>query len=238
MSLTRNSILRPRRHRRTIVVIARTGKGSHQANRLKYLIFEGSVAGDYLGDINVPVIYGHAGATHAISVAAYDVNRAPFSPDPPYTPEIEDFTSAGPFINAFDARGRRLFFPEVRQKPDIACVDGGLYDVLRQRLPFRTIPTPRFFGTSAAAPCAAGIGALLLEKSERRGSRGRLNDTQMLALLKNTTPTRNPSPFLVTGQTPVGRKRIRVCGCAGRISGELWRPDASLRSPSTHPARR
>ncbi len=62
---------------------------------------------------------------------------------------VEPFSSRGPSTIAFPA-------PEVRQKPDVAAIDGVSVTGAGG------FPTP-FFGTSAAAPHAAAIVALMLE---------------------------------------------------------------------------
>src|SRR5450631_1922482 len=66
------------------------------AKRMKYIVYDGTIIGPYLGDISTPEVFGHAAGPNTISVAAYEVNRAPFSANPPFTPELEDFTSPGP----------------------------------------------------------------------------------------------------------------------------------------------
>ena len=64
----------------------------------------------------------------------------------------EPYSSRGPVTHFFDARGNRLATPEVRQKPDLAGPDG-----VQTSVPgFSPFP-----GTSAAAPAAAGIAALI-----------------------------------------------------------------------------
>ncbi len=69
------------------------------------------------------------------------------------TPTVpETYSSRGPVTHFFDARGNRLATPEVRQKPDLAGPDG-----VKTSVPgFSPFP-----GTSAAAPAAAGIAALI-----------------------------------------------------------------------------
>jgi hypothetical protein len=72
---------------------------------------------------------------------------------------VESFSSRGPTITRyFDTDGNRLATPDVRLKPDLAGADGVAtsagFDVGSPDL------NP-FFGTSAAAPSAAGVAALL-----------------------------------------------------------------------------
>lgn len=69
----------------------------------------------------------------------------------PTTPEA--FSSRGPTITRFfDTAGNRLATPEVRAKPNLAAADGVATSVTG---------FSSFFGTSAAAPSAAGIAALM-----------------------------------------------------------------------------
>jgi Subtilase family len=68
------------------------------------------------------------------------------------TPEL--FSSRGPVTHYFDANGNPLSTPDVRQKPNLAGPDG-----VSTSVPVSGLST--FFGTSAAAPAAAGIAALI-----------------------------------------------------------------------------
>lgn len=87
-----------------------------------------------------------ASARGALTVAA--VNQGDPGHDTP-----ESFSSRGPSVTRyFNAAGTPIA-PDVRLKPDIAAADGVSTSV--------TGFAP-FFGTSAAAPSAAGVGALLL----------------------------------------------------------------------------
>ena len=64
----------------------------------------------------------------------------------------ESFSSRGPATRRFDVDGRRLAAPDVRAKPELAGADGVATSVTG----FNS-----FFGTSAAAPSAAGVAALV-----------------------------------------------------------------------------
>jgi subtilisin family serine protease len=104
----------------------------------EYNIAEGSIAP------------GHQAATGAITIGAIFVLD-------PGNDTIEFFSSRGP---------ARIFFPtpQERLKPDLAATDGGLITGaggFGQELPPGS-GNIRFFGTSAAAPHAAGVAALVL----------------------------------------------------------------------------
>lgn len=63
------------------------------------------------------------------------------------------FSSRGPKTRLFDATGARLGTPDVRQKPDVAAAN---------RVATSVPGFLTFSGTSAAAPAAAGVAALVL----------------------------------------------------------------------------
>ena len=96
---------------------------------------------------------GQSAAVGAFSVAAVDAAppagaRVPFDGTEP----VETFSSDGPRKIFFQANGTPLGSPVDRLKPDISAADGV------------TTATPGFnpfFGTSAAAPHAAAIAALM-----------------------------------------------------------------------------
>jgi Subtilase family len=87
-----------------------------------------------------------ASATGGLTVAAVDQAQVGLNvPEP--------FSSRGPVTRLFDAAGNRLPAPEVRAKPELAAADDVSTSVSATFNPF--------FGTSAAAPSAAGVAALL-----------------------------------------------------------------------------
>ncbi|MBR8838072.1 MAG: S8 family serine peptidase [Stigonema ocellatum SAG 48.90 = DSM 106950] len=105
-------------------------------------------------------LYGFANAKGAMSVgAALYLDTPEFGVDPPV---IEPFSSAGGTPILFDAHGNRLANPEIRNKPEIVAPDG-VTTTFFGSLTIEGNEFPSFFGTSAAAPHAAAVAALLLE---------------------------------------------------------------------------
>lgn len=124
--------------------------------RIKYIPFDlgynpDNIYQEYQTDSST--IFGHAAATNGLAVGAVRYNN---------TNTPEPFTSAGSTTILFEADGTRLANPEIRQKPDITSIDGtdttffGSGD-------FDGTGFPNFFGTSAAAPHAAAVAALVKE---------------------------------------------------------------------------
>ncbi len=134
-----------------------------------------------------PTMYGHSVAPGVVSVAAVPwFDTQVFNPN--FTPSAitdpEDFTSRGGAISVqFDTSG--AFVPRTSQEPDIAAVDGNNTTFFGSTLNlggYEGEPDgfPNFFGTSAAAPNAAAVAALMREYH------GALTPAEILAALVNT----------------------------------------------------
>lgn len=128
------------------------------------------------GNTYYPSVYGHTGsAQYSINVAA-----TPWWAAPPFTTGAtipsESFSSFGPALRVFDFNGNRLASPVLHQTPQISATDGNNtsffipgFDIDTTNPPFPpAIGTnldpdslPNFFGTSAAAPNAAAVAALM-----------------------------------------------------------------------------
>src|SRR4051794_2349250 len=120
-----------------------------------------------------PSIFGHPTARGANAVAAFD----PFRPTLP-----EPFTSVGgdlPIL--FDSAGNRFAQPDIRRKPEVAATDGGNTTFFVADASEDPDNLPNFFGTSAAAPHAAAIAALVLQA---RGGSGSVSPTRMRSILQ------------------------------------------------------
>ena len=91
-------------------------------------------------NVSADSVFGHKAVSGVLATAAINAS------DPGHD-DIEPFSSRGPSTIFFPA-------PEARQKPDVAAIDGVVVTGVGG---FRS----PFFGTSAAAPHAAGVAALL-----------------------------------------------------------------------------
>ena len=115
-------------------------------------------------DTKSSTIIGHSNANRCISVGA-----APFYNTPAYnnaltTATVEYFSSAGGTPILFTTTGTRLGSPVIRQKPEITSVDGTNTTFFGSDTNRDTDAFPNFFGTSAAAPNAAAVAALMKQK--------------------------------------------------------------------------
>jgi len=141
-------------------------KSGGNPGRLKYVYFRsGMTVNEYA--TNSPTIYGHANAAGARAVGA-----APYWLTPPYgtTPPVKEaFSSAGPTPILFDLTDTPVL--DERMKPEFVAPDGGNTSFFGSDI---TDPGdgsdldtfPNFFGTSAAAPHAAAVAALMLQQAD------------------------------------------------------------------------
>ncbi len=182
------------------------------ASRLRYVIFDSGSAttnpAEYIS-YQYPVTFGHNCARDGHGVAAYSA----FRPNIP-----EGFTSPGPMINLFDNAGNRLAAPEIREKPDLAAMDGSNTTFFVSDSANDADTFPNFFGTSCAAPNAASCAALVLQA---KGGPGSVTPRQMKKILQSTTFPHDLDPYLAKAQvrTPGGKLTINVNADSSNSSG-------------------
>jgi hypothetical protein len=180
------------------------------------------------GGVGASTVYGHMAAAKAITVGAIfygDIeSNGAVGPD---TINInpESFTSEG----GLNATGVPIYFttsgglipggPELRNKPDIAAPDGTNTSFFGSDSSFDADTFPNFFGTSAATPNAAAVGALLRQK------RPSTTALEMKNLLKSTTiDVVSSNPLCGTGiddRTGHGRIDALAAGHAANILDTL-----------------
>lgn len=175
------------------VVIARANvpdkRNRNVADRIRYVGFNGVNPQEHFSYTG-PVMYGHNSAKGAIGVAAYPF-FAPFVP--------ESFSSPGPSTIYFDKNNKRLRFPEVREKPDLAAMDGANTTFFGNDSAVDADTFPNFFGTSAAAPHAAAIAALVLDAA---GGPGSIKPHKMRKILQDSAFPHDLDPYFSSGFAP------------------------------------
>lgn len=109
-----------------------------------------------------PTVVGHANAAGAIAVGAIDYLHTPAFGEKNPLPNF--YSSAGGVPILFDEDGNRLDHPIIRNKPEIIAPDTGNTTFLGgMDRPEDKDSFPNFPGTSAAAPHAAAVAALMLQ---------------------------------------------------------------------------
>lgn len=177
------------------LAISRRAIGTGEAKHLRYVVNGGDASVKFAG-YNHATTFGHNAGPNVIGVAAYAYDRLEHP---------EYYSSLGPSTIYFDADGKRLATPEVRQQPAVAAVDGvdtsffpegplksddGTPDTDTDHDGF-----PNFFGTSAAAPHVAAVAALLLQAA---GGPGSLTPDQVLTFLQTTALPHDLDPNTVS----------------------------------------
>jgi hypothetical protein len=153
---------------------------------VKYILFNPRITIQEF-DTRSSTVFGHptAGGAQAVGAAAWFETPA-FGINPPL---LEPFSSAGGAPIFFDASGARLGASIIRQKPEIVAPDGGNTTFFGQEITQDPDSFPNFFGTSAAAPHAAAVAALLLQKVPS------LSPAAVYSALENTAVNMGPAGF-------------------------------------------
>jgi hypothetical protein len=172
------------------------------------------------GDVVGPSIYGHAGAAGATAVGA-----VPF--DDSSEPEL--YSSRGPVTHYFGqvegtTPAPQLLSPEELSKPEVAATDCGATTFFA-RQPKSEPGVWRFCGTSAAAPHAAGVAALMLEDEP-----GASPEEVREALAVSATPVGSFGPCAVGGGL------IEAVGALEAIEGTAFPPAGTCEPPDASSA--
>lgn len=148
-----------------------------------------------------PTIQGHPGAAGAAAVGAAAFYNTPACGVT--TAVLENYSSQGGTPILFDTSGTRLAAQTLRQKPNFVAPDGGndtflgfkdTGDKSSVAQCANNASYPNFFGTSAAAPHAAAIAALMMQADSM------LTPAQIYGALQSTAlPMANTSPDANTG---------------------------------------
>lgn len=173
-----------------------------------------------------PQLYGHAAAKGAAAVAAiaYREVQSSGTEQPPSTVlNVEPFSSSGgnlPFF--FTGAGSPLVgAPQVRVKPDLTAPDGTNTTFFGQDLEGDGVPN--FSGTSAAAPHAAAVAALIRQKNPS------LSPAEVLGVMTSTaTDIESPGFDFLSGFGLIDA--LAAVGAAGGSTptqGSLENPGAS-----------
>ncbi len=172
------------------IVIARTNRATasttpNLATHIRYNVQtdDTPLRGDFI-NVASPETHGHPTAATCVGTAAYRYDSSPtvdVRDGHTVYPIIEQFSSNGPAVIYFDSAGNRLATPSVRKQPLLSAtngVDTSFFppaSVTSGTTPpsppgpsnpspsdFNGDGYPNFFGTSAAAPSAAGVAAVVL----------------------------------------------------------------------------
>ena len=190
-------------------------------------------------------IYGHAAAAGVEAVAAVfygeiDTGGNVYSPNGQI--DVEPFSSLGgnlPFY--FDGSGNPLpGAPISRFKPEIAAPDGTNTSFFGVDSGFDADTSPNFFGTSAAAPHAAAVAALMLDANPT------LTPAQIRSVLASTATDSESSGVdflsgsgLIDAFDAVSDIRPTAVTVTTNPGGLLITVDSqSYTAPRTHPADR
>jgi subtilisin family serine protease len=106
-------------------------------------------------------VYGHRNAAGAATIGAAPFHATPaFGVDPA---RLWRFSSAGPTPILYNTAGQRFLRPKIRQKPELVAPTGGNNTFWGEDAKSDLDTDPNFFGTSASAPHAAAVAALMLQ---------------------------------------------------------------------------
>ena len=178
------------------------GQGT-EPGLFKYIIYSGYEGADTIeapaGGVGSGSVIGHEMVPGANTVGAVDASDVAFNNNGTETAPTESYSSVGPGEILFDANGNRLAEPIDPDKINFTAPDG--------------IPTSvfnPFYGTSAAAPNAAAVAALMLQANPN------LTPTQVTDDLASTAAVMNG------GSTADGAGFVQAPGAVAAALGAVW----------------
>jgi subtilisin family serine protease len=131
-------------------------------------------------------IYGHPAAADVAAVAAVfygEVDSAGAATPPEGVIDVEPFSARGGDVPiALDPHGQPLPAPQARFKPDLTAPDGVNTSRFGVDSDYDDDTFPNFFGTSAAAPHAAAVAALLRQAHPTLAPTALLDALRMTAI--------------------------------------------------------
>ncbi len=190
-----------------IVIVKFVPAGGPIPGLMKYVSFNsGFEVLDSYAMTMASTTFGQNNAAGAIAVGAAAYFETPeFGTDPAL---LEPFSSAGGTPIIFDIAGDTIL-PEVRLRPQIVAPDGTNTTFFGSD--YEPDGYPNFFGTSAAAPHAAAVAALLQDAFAGSGPAGRLTPDGIEDVLTSSALDMGPSGFdfdsgfgLIDGHGAVG----------------------------------
>lgn len=134
---------------RTNIMIVRAA-GNTPNVRVKFIVYRGNLTFNEFS-AGTSTLVGQANAQGAMAIAAA---RYTLTPAFGVNPAV---------VETFSSPGGTPVYGVVRNKPDFTAPDGGNTTVNFSSLDLEHDGIPNFFGTSAAAPHAAGVAALILQ---------------------------------------------------------------------------
>ena len=179
-------------------------------SRLKYAYLGSLTVNEFQADTQAATIFGHANAAGARAVgAAFYFQTPEFGQSPPL---LEAFSSRESTSILFDTAGNPTL--EVRNKPEIVAADG-VDTTFFGSGDSESNGFPNFFGTSAAAPNAAAIAALMLETNPN------LTPGQLYALLQESAIDMETAGFDVDSGLGLVQADTATAGAAAVAGGSI-----------------
>ena len=179
---------------------------------VRYNYYDGLAPTGFL--TNTGASFGHNQANGGAGVGAAAYTKTPAYGTTPAAKE--SFSSAGGSPILFDTAGNRLASPETRQQPRFVSVDGTNTTAFFGSDPSNGLRT--FFGTSAAAPHAAAVAALLKQEVPS------LTPSQIYTAMQNTADDMGIAGYdFDTGFGFVRADKALEAAAAISISGQAYR---------------